>query len=98
MDSFANGTIQLNRGNAEDAIAKIGEQLGLDLMETAAGIVKISEFQMADLIRRMTIQKGFDPRDFVLFAFGGAGPMHAGVFAFELVWVRCCFSGYPAYR
>ncbi|MEC8963263.1 MAG: hydantoinase/oxoprolinase family protein, partial [Pseudomonadota bacterium] len=84
VDSFANGTIQLNRANAEDAIAKIGEQLGLDLMETAAGIVKISEFQMADLIRRMTIQKGFDPRDFVLFAFGGAGPMHAGVFAFEL--------------
>ncbi|MED5390127.1 MAG: hydantoinase/oxoprolinase family protein, partial [Pseudomonadota bacterium] len=84
VDSFANGTIQLNRGNAEDAIANIGEQLGLDLMETAAGIVKISEFQMADLIRRMTIQKGFDPRDFVLFAFGGAGPMHAGVFAFEL--------------
>mgnify|MGYP003303527362 FL=1 len=84
VDSFANGTIQLNRGNAEDAIASIGEQLGRDLMETAAGIVKISEFQMADLIRRMTIQKGFDPRDFVLFAFGGAGPMHAGVFAFEL--------------
>jgi N-methylhydantoinase A len=39
---------------------------------------------MADLIRKMTIQKGLDPRDFVLFAFGGAGPMHAGVFAFEL--------------
>jgi N-methylhydantoinase A len=84
VDSFANGTIQLNRGKAENAIAQIGKQLGLDLMETAAGIVKISEFQMADLIRRMTIQKGFDPRDFVLFAFGGAGPMHAGVFAFEL--------------
>jgi N-methylhydantoinase A len=84
VDSFANGTIQLNRGKAENAIAEIGKQLGLDLMEAAAGIVKISEFQMADLIRRMTIQKGFDPRDFVLFAFGGAGPMHAGVFAFEL--------------
>jgi N-methylhydantoinase A len=39
---------------------------------------------MADLIRRATIQKGFDPRDFVLFAFGGAGPMHAGIFAREL--------------
>ena len=83
-DTFANGTIQLNRGKAEQAIADIGDQLGLGLMEAAAGIVKISEFQMADLIRRMTIQKGFDPRDFVLFAFGGAGPMHAGVFAFEL--------------
>ena len=84
VDSFADGRIRLNRQKAEEAIAGIGQQLGLGLMEMAAGIVKISEYQMADLIRRMTIQKGFDPRDFVLFAFGGAGPMHAGVFAFEL--------------
>ena len=40
--------------------------------------------QMADLIRKVTIQKGFDPRDFALFAFGGAGPVHAAVFAREL--------------
>jgi len=39
---------------------------------------------MADIIRKMTVEKGFDPRDFVLFAFGGAGPAHAGVFAREL--------------
>jgi N-methylhydantoinase A len=39
---------------------------------------------MADIIRKMTIQKGYDPRDFVLFAFGGAGPAHAAVFAAEL--------------
>ena len=39
---------------------------------------------MADIIRKMTVGKGFDPRDFVLFAFGGAGPVHAGVFAREL--------------
>ncbi len=83
-DTFADGRIKLNRSKAESAIRNIGQQLGLGIMETAAGIVKISEFQMADLIRRMTIQKGFDPRDFVLFAFGGAGPMHAGIFAFEL--------------
>ena len=83
-ETFANGTIQLNKEKSEAAIGSIGKQLGLGLMETAAGIVKISEFQMADLIRRMTIQKGFDPRDFILFAFGGAGPMHAGIFAFEL--------------
>ena len=83
-DTFANGTIKLNREKAVIAIEEIGDKLGLGLMETAAGIVKISEFQMADLIRRMTIQKGFDPRDFILFAFGGAGPMHACIFAFEL--------------
>ena len=39
---------------------------------------------MADVIRKVTVEKGFDPRDFVLFAFGGAGPAHAGVFAREL--------------
>jgi N-methylhydantoinase A len=53
-------------------------------METAAGICRIVELQMADVIRKVTVEKGFDPRDFVLFAFGGAGPAHAGVFAREL--------------
>jgi N-methylhydantoinase A len=52
--------------------------------ETAAGICRIVELNMADIIRKVTVEKGFDPRDFVLFAFGGAGPAHAGVFAREL--------------
>ena len=76
--------MQLDRAAAETALQKVADPLGLNLQETAAGIVKIAEFQMADLIRKVTIQKGFDPRDFVLFAFGGAGPVHAGVFAREL--------------
>src|SRR2546430_5478897 len=53
-------------------------------MEAASGIARIAEFKMADIIRKTTVEKGFDPRDFVLFAFGGAGPAHAGVFAREL--------------
>src|SRR5712692_11026778 len=53
-------------------------------MQAASGIAKIAEFKMADIIRKTTVEKGFDPRDFVLFAFGGAGPAHAGVFAREL--------------
>jgi len=83
-DNFAGGTLKLDRDAAEAAIQKIAAPLGVGLVEAAAGIVKIAEFQMADLIRKVTIQKGFDPRDFVLFAFGGAGPVHAGVFAREL--------------
>ncbi|MEK9726375.1 MAG: hydantoinase/oxoprolinase family protein, partial [Rhodospirillaceae bacterium] len=83
-EEFAGGRVKLDRAAAEAAITEIGEAVGLGMMECASGIVTIAEHQMADLIRRMTIQKGFDPRDFVLFAFGGAGPMHAGVFAFEL--------------
>src|SRR5216683_2284668 len=51
---------------------------------TASGVARIAEFKMADIIRKTTVEKGFDPRDFVLFAFGGAGPAHAGVFAREL--------------
>ncbi|MDP6818675.1 MAG: hydantoinase/oxoprolinase family protein [Alphaproteobacteria bacterium] len=82
--NFAGGTLRLDRVAAEAALNKIAGPLGLGLFEAAAGIVKIAEFQMADLIRKVTIQKGFDPRDFVLFAFGGAGPVHAGVFAREL--------------
>jgi len=83
-ENFAGGTMKLDRAAAETAVQKLADALGLSLLEAAAGIVKITEFQMADLIRKVTIQKGFDPRDFVLFAFGGAGPVHAGVFAREL--------------
>jgi N-methylhydantoinase A len=83
-DNFAGGRMKLDRPRAERALAAIGGQLGMSALECAAGIAKIVEFQMADIIRKMTVGKGFDPRDFVLFAFGGAGPVHAGVFAREL--------------
>ena len=83
-DNFAGGAIALDRDAAAAALAALGARLGLGPDETASGIARIVEFQMADLIRKATIQKGHDPRDFVLFAFGGAGPAHAGVFAREL--------------
>ena len=82
--SFADGRVKLEQQAAEAAITEIGRKVDLDMLNCASGIVTIAEHQMANLILRMTIQKGLDPRDFVLFAFGGAGPMHAGVFAFEL--------------
>lgn len=83
-DNFAGGRMKLDKAGAEKGIRDLGARLSMDVMETASGITKIAEMQMADIIRRMTIGKGFDPRDFVLFAFGGAGPCHAGVFAREL--------------
>jgi N-methylhydantoinase A len=81
---FAGGRIKLDKDAAQAAIGKVADQLGMELLECASGIAKVAEFQMADLIRRMTVGKGHDPRDFILFAFGGAGPVHAGVFAREL--------------
>jgi N-methylhydantoinase A len=83
-DNFLGGRIRLDRDRALAAVQKIADQLGLSLMETASGIAKIAEFRMADIIRKMTVEKGFDPRDFVLHAFGGAGPVHASVFGAEL--------------
>ncbi len=83
-DNFAGGAMTLDKPAAEAAVAELGGRLGFGLEACASGIAKIVEFQMADLIRKATIQKGFDPRDFTLFAFGGAGPMHAGIFAREL--------------
>jgi N-methylhydantoinase A len=82
--SFAGGKVALDREAAVAAIAALGEKIGLTSDECAAGICRIVEFNMADIIRRTTVEKGYDPRDFVLFAFGGAGPAHAGMFAREV--------------
>jgi N-methylhydantoinase A len=82
--NFAGGSMKLDYAAAAAAITSLARQLGLSPVQCAEGIARIASFNMADLIRRTTIQKGFDPRDFVLFAFGGAGPVHAGVFAAEL--------------
>src|SRR3989440_1504106 len=76
--------MKLDFSSAAKAIQDLGRKINMDAMECAAGICRIVELQMADVIRKVTVEKGFDPRDFVLFAFGGAGPAHAGVFAREL--------------
>ncbi len=83
-DNFLGGRIKLDKAQATAAVQRIADALGINLLEAASGIAKIAEFKMADIIRKMTVEKGYDPRDFVLFAFGGAGPAHASVFAQEL--------------
>jgi N-methylhydantoinase A len=83
-DHFAGGRMKLDSKAAFSAMDSLGKALGMSALECAAGICRIVELQMADVIRKVTVEKGFDPRDFVLFAFGGAGPAHAGVFAAEL--------------
>ncbi|MGB5080760.1 MAG: hydantoinase/oxoprolinase family protein [Burkholderiales bacterium] len=83
-ENFLGGRIRLDRDKAVAAVQRVADQLGLSLLETAGGIARVAEFKMADIIRKMTVEKGFDPRDFTLFAFGGAGPVHASVFGAEL--------------
>ncbi len=84
-DNFLGGRIKLDPDLAREAVRKhIGEPLGLAVEDAAAGIKRIVDSQMADLIRSVTVHKGFDPREFVLLAFGGAGPMHAHGYGAEL--------------
>jgi N-methylhydantoinase A len=82
--SFLGGRLRLDPERARESFAPIATRLGLGLVETAAGAARVVEHQMADLIRKATVQKGYDPRDCVVFAYGGAGPVHAGVYAREL--------------
>ncbi|MCC6212399.1 MAG: hydantoinase/oxoprolinase family protein [Burkholderiales bacterium] len=63
---------------------KIGKPLGLDAAGAAAAILRIANDRMASAIRLVSLSRGHDPRDFVLFAFGGAGPLHAAALAREL--------------
>jgi N-methylhydantoinase A len=78
---FLGGAMELNVKSAEQAMAGLADKMGLSITETAAGVVEIADKQMGDLIRRLTLGKGFDPRDFSLLAYGGAGPVHAAGFA-----------------
>ncbi len=84
-DNFLGGRMKLDIGAARRAIEeRIARPLGIGVIEAAWGIRKILDSRMADLLRRMTLERGYDPRDFTLFANGGAGPSHAWVLSAEL--------------
>jgi N-methylhydantoinase A len=84
-DRFLGGRIALDAAAAAAAIrTRIAEPLGLSVAQAAAGIRRVVDAQMAGALRELTIGRGHDPRDFVLYAFGGAGPMHCASFGAEL--------------
>jgi N-methylhydantoinase A len=64
--------------------AEVGARLGLDWASAAAAILRVANDRMAGAIRLVSLARGYDPRDFALFAFGGAGPLHAAALAREL--------------
>jgi N-methylhydantoinase A len=82
---FLGGEIALDLEASREAItARCGRPLGLDPLQAASGIVEIANAHMMGAIRLISVQRGYDPRDFVLVAFGGAGPVHANALAREL--------------
>lgn len=74
---------------------RIGKPLGLDAAGAAAAIVRIANDKMASAIRMVSLSRGHDPRDFVLFPFGGAGPLHAAALARELGIPRLLIPARP---
>ncbi|WP_137155541.1 hydantoinase/oxoprolinase family protein [Rhizobium sp. FKL33] len=71
--------------DVEAAFAReIGDRLGLDAIQAADAVIRIANARMSDAVRMVSVSLGEDPRDFALFAFGGAGPLHASAIAREL--------------
>ncbi|MBH74390.1 MAG: hypothetical protein CL896_01175 [Dehalococcoidia bacterium] len=82
---FLGGKMKLDVEGARKAIeSKCAKPLGLDLLEVALGIVEIANTAMVNALRRISVQRGYDPREFMLVAFGGAGPVHANRLADQL--------------
>ncbi len=78
------GRMKIRQELAREAVGRLAERLGMGVMETAQGIVSVVTANMARAIRVISVQRGHDPRDYTLMAFGGAGPLHAARLAKEL--------------
>ena len=83
-DYFCGGTIQADMEAVEKSIRAIGEKLGAGPDEVARGIIRIANNNMVNALKLVSVNRGYDPRDFSLVAFGGGGPMHAVALAQEL--------------
>lgn len=83
-DYFLSGKLTLDKHAAHTALERVGRELGMSAIETCAGAIRIVEFQMAELMRQMSVQRGLDPREFVVYAYGGAAGAHAATYAREL--------------
>ena len=92
---FLGGEMTIYPEKAFAAVQKLADRMGLDLYETAAGILTIVNNNMANAIRSRTIQKGQDPRKFALVAQGGAGPLHAAEVALSLGIPEVIVPRYP---
>jgi N-methylhydantoinase A/oxoprolinase/acetone carboxylase beta subunit len=80
-ERFLGGEMPLHPKRAEAAVDRLADQLGMERLEAAAGILTVANANMAQTIRSITVERGRDPREFALVAFGGAGPLHAAELA-----------------
>jgi N-methylhydantoinase A len=84
-ERFLGGEMRLNRGAAESALReRLARPLGVNLERAASGMLQVATSAMANAVRHVTLERGLDPRDFTLVAYGGGGPLHAASVAKEL--------------
>jgi N-methylhydantoinase A len=94
-DNFHDGRMTLDRGKAEAAVGRIAGPLSLDVTAAAEGIVRIIDVKMEEAIKAISTMRGHDLRDFMLLAFGGAGPLHAARLARALGMAGVIVPLYP---
>ncbi|RZF66013.1 hydantoinase/oxoprolinase family protein [Sphingomonas populi] len=80
-EALLGGTFKLDKPAAEKAVQTIADALGIGLYEAARGIIDIVNENMFGALRMISVQQGYDPRDFALMGFGGAGPLHVNAVA-----------------
>lgn len=83
-DYFCGGEVVADMNAAQNALEEVGSKLGIDMDEAARGIVRIANNNMVNALKLVSLNRGHDPRDFTLVAFGGGGAMHAVALATEL--------------
>ena len=97
-DRTLSGDLRLSKPLAEQAVRSLAESLGAgDIVGLADGVLRIAVAKMAGAVREVSVHRGFDPRDFSLLGFGGAGPMHVFLVAEELAIPRVLIPRYPGH-
>ncbi len=94
-DNFLGGRMALDCASAEQAIARVAKPLALGTAETAEGVVRVIDVKMEEAIKAISTMRGHDLRDFMLLAFGGAGPLHAARMARNLGMAGVIVPLYP---
>jgi N-methylhydantoinase A len=94
-DYFLGGRMRLDSGKAEAALAGLAAQARMSVVDLATSIVEIANENIASAIKMVSLERGHDPRRFALFAFGGAGPLHAAAVARSLRIPRVLVPIYP---
>ena len=94
-EELAGGRVRLSRKLAEKAVGSIAGKAGLSIIEASWAIIRISNTIMGKALRLVTLERGYDPREFTLYAFGGAGPLHAVELAMELGVSKVVIPPYP---